>query len=118
MAIPINKFYGIIIDEAEIRSENTKYMEIFQKDDISNDYNKGYVKMSIRNYDTSRPNQLLACKYCERYYIKLQNMKAHMRMHLGLKPYRCPHCHTYFVQEFNLKRHLANKCEAQHNKVA
>ena len=62
------------------------------EDSADHDNGLGYKKINIRNKKTCRPNQVLVCNYCTKFYTKSQNMQAHIRMHRNYKPFQCRNC--------------------------
>jgi len=46
------------------------------------------------------------CKVCGRKFTCRFNLKVHLRIHRGDKPFKCPHCEKSFTQSGNFNRHL------------
>ena len=74
---------------------------------------RGYIKKLQPNLSTRRPNQLLECKYCQKTYTKLYNIKDHIHMHRGQTPYSCKFCGKRFSQMANRNRHENKVCDAR-----
>lgn len=58
---------------------------------------------------TSTSTTFTACHICgQRFHGVYQkyNLKRHISIHMGEKPYLCPRCPTAFNQKCNMKRHL------------
>ena len=45
------------------------------------------------------------CAYCNDGFDKNSNVKDHLRIHTGLRPYSCEICHTAFKQQGQLTKH-------------
>jgi uncharacterized Zn-finger protein len=54
------------------------------------------IKKKMVNKNTQRLNSILACGMCNREFDKRCNLKDHLRVHSGLKPFKCPHCGKSF----------------------
>lgn len=63
----------------------------------------------MANEKTGRLNQTLVCTLCSAPFKKLCNMKDHLRMHKGEKPYECRLCGLKFAQQGNRDRHEKRK---------
>jgi DNA-directed RNA polymerase subunit RPC12/RpoP len=48
------------------------------------------------------------CSECGKSFKKGYNLKQHLLIHLGEKPYKCPSCSKSFTQKSNLTKHLAS----------
>ncbi|XP_051720368.1 zinc finger protein 1035 [Ctenopharyngodon idella] len=52
------------------------------------------------------------CEYCPRRFKLSGQLKVHVRLHTGEKPYGCANCGEHFIRTDYLKRHLA-KCNGK-----
>ncbi|XP_059363795.1 uncharacterized protein LOC132103021 [Carassius carassius] len=52
------------------------------------------------------------CEYCPRRFKLPGQLKVHVRLHTGEKPYGCANCGEHFIRTDYLKRHLA-KCNGK-----
>ena len=47
-----------------------------------------------------------ACHICDRTFAYASDLRKHLRIHSGWRPYRCNICDRQFTQSHNLKRHI------------
>ena len=47
----------------------------------------------------------LPCKHCTKTFLNRQNLKAHIRIHTGEKPYICDFCPKRFTQKSSANGH-------------
>ncbi|ESO93678.1 hypothetical protein LOTGIDRAFT_104988 [Lottia gigantea] len=52
-----------------------------------------------------RVHTLFTCKICFRAFTARNNLKRHIRLHTGVKPYKCPICNQGFTRKDDLKGH-------------
>ena len=49
-----------------------------------------------------------ACPICRKVMKNLQNMKNHIMIHTGQRPFACVHCEKSFQRKNQLSKHLKN----------
>ncbi|KAJ8297552.1 hypothetical protein KUTeg_024083 [Tegillarca granosa] len=60
---------------------------------------------SFENHNLTSHN-LFTCLVCYNTFTCRNNMKRHMRLHTGQKPYKCTICSESFTRKDDVKRHL------------
>ncbi|XP_063609183.1 zinc finger protein Xfin-like [Penaeus indicus] len=51
-------------------------------------------------------NKIHKCPYCQYSSLVLNNLKRHMSIHTGEKPFACPHCSYSCTRKGNLETHI------------
>jgi len=57
-----------------------------------------YFTKKIYNSTTKRYNSMYFCAYCNDGFDKNSNVKDHLRIHTGVRPYECEICNCAFKQ--------------------
>ena len=61
---------------------------------------------NISSSDRVSVNGWSRCNICNKSFLTPANLKQHMLLHPGSKPFRCNFCGMRFAQKINLKKHM------------
>lgn len=77
------------------------------------------TKHTDRRSDSCDKTAGFLCKVCNKSYLKLSNLKAHMTVHTDLKPFNCSVCDSKFTQARAYVCHMRthNISDKIHNKT-
>ena len=60
----------------------------------------------MRKYSSPKNYTEYSCLVCEYFSCHLTNIKRHVRLHTGERPFKCNFCHKHFNEKSHLKSHL------------
>ena len=55
------------------------------------------------------------CQFCSRKFDRVSNLKRHLLLHTGSKPFQCLYCEYRAIQKVNVVQHMANKHKNEMN---
>lgn len=61
--------------------------------------------------NSNRRQRKYQCCHCVYSTSKLADIRKHVLVHTGEKPYECNLCHRRFAQKTNLTRHIQTACK-------
>lgn len=62
-----------------------------------------------RRISSNSSNSTVRCPVCSQTYSRKDNLRAHMRIHSGERPYQCKQCSNAFRWLGALRKHVANE---------
>lgn len=60
----------------------------------------------IRAMAKEKKGKSFKCPHCKASFDQSNNLKIHIRVHTGIRPYQCTQCPRSFAQKGNLKTHI------------
>src|SRR5277367_1564584 len=92
--------------EGMIKTEKQEFYEFGDGDDIVKDEDEENERAAGEERGSNEREKNYACDKCGKRFPTSSHLKAHVRSHIGGKPFECAECGKRFTQKSNLTQHL------------
>ena len=72
-------------------------------------FNQYYLETDVNKTKKKKSKAVNKCKFCNKRYSSKHNLKRHMKLHSGSKPFQCSYCKKSFAQKRTLTNHLGTR---------
>lgn len=84
-------------------------LDISSESSYNYDSGEQFYIESLPGDATSQNSNYYRCQYCGRNFDRVSNLKRHLLLHSGAKPFKCLYCDYRATQKANVVGHLACK---------
>lgn len=80
---------------------------VFYGHSVEQGFSADTPQRRVRRHSISAPGEAIKCPFshCGKTFCRLSNLRSHMIIHSGERPYSCEHCGLSFSRSNDLKRH-------------
>ncbi len=88
----------------EVKEEREEPSDIKEKHfiEMPEDFKVGEESLS----ETTEANHYFSCPQCEKTFTHKGNLRDHIKIHIGVKPYACCLCGKSFIDKGHLNDHM------------